>query len=465
MENEQLASEPWIAYELSEIALGDQRLNWRVVDTATKLALRPSVSINQACDDWADTKATYRLFANAKTTVARILAPHQQRTQERMASQARCLAIQDTTLLDYSHHPSKAGMGPIGTTQQQLEGLVMHSVLATSLQGLPLGVLSQTIWSRAETAKQMTADERRKLPIEAKESHKWLVALRESVQYKPANTQLITVADAEADIFEFFDQARALKTDVLIRAGQERSLDEPEVGLLWPVLEKQPIVGHLKVQVAKRPDQAARTALVAVRYTSLTLRPPKHLRTQMHPLSLYGLLVQEVEPPAEIEPLCWLLLTTVPVCCFDDAVERIGWYCQRWQIEILHKILKSGCRIEHAQLASKQRLMPMIALFSIIAWRLFWLTFLARTDPEAPASTILAPHELEALYTFLHKHPMPAFLRPTVQQATRWLAQLGGFLARKNDGSPGVTVIWRGWQRLADIAAAYLVFHPPPTCG
>lgn len=473
MENEQLASEHWTKYELSEISLGDQRLDWRLLDSASKMASRPSVSINQACDDWAQraphTKATYRLFANAKTTHAKILAPHQQRTQERMAGQARCLVLQDTTLLDYSHHPSKVGMGPIGTTQQKLQGLVMHSALATTLQGLPLGIVSQQLWSREAAVNPLTdttpPEDPRKVPIEAKESYKWLVALSESVQHKPANTQLITVGDAEADIFELFHHAQQLETDLLIRAGQNRCVSEPEVGLLWPVLEKQAIVGHLKVQVAKRPDQPARQATVAVRYTSLSLKPPQHLRKHLPPLALYAILVQEVDPPPTLDPLCWLLLTTVPVCSFDEAVERIEWYCQRWQIEILHKILKSGCRIEQAQLASAKRLMPMLAVFSIIAWRLFWLTFLARTDPSAPASTILAPHELAALYTFLHKQPMPDSLRPTVRQATLWLAKLGGFLARKNDGSPGVTVIWRGWQRLADIAAAFLVFHPPPTCG
>jgi hypothetical protein len=440
-----------------------------VLDTASKLAARPSVSINQACDDWADTKATYRLFANEKTTAAKILAPHQERTQVRMAEYERCLAIQDTTLLDYSHHPSKAGMGPIGTTQQTQQGMVMHSVLATTLEGLPLGVLSQQIWARDERAKQMTPTERRKLPIAEKESNKWLVALSESVQQKPVATQLITVGDAEADIFELFHHARQLKTDLLIRAGQERSVCEPEVGLLWPLLEKQAIVGHLAVHVAKRQAQPAREATVAVRYLSLSLKAPQHLRPLLGPAALYGILVQEVEPPAapngHPDPLCWLLLTTVPVCAFDDAVECIGWYCRRWQIEILHKILKSGCRIEQAQLASHQRLMPLIALFSIIAWRLFWLTFLARTDPQASASAILAPHELDALYTFLHKQPMPDSLRPTVHQATRWMAQLGGFLNRKRDGDPGVTVIWRGWQRLADISAAYLAFRPPSTCG
>lgn len=465
MKNESIESEKWIAYELSEISLGDQRLNWRLLDSAAKLAAKPSVSINQACDDWADTKATYRLFANEKTKMEQILAPHQQRTKERMTGHKTILAIQDSSYLDYSHHPRKSGMGPIGTSQQTLNGLVMHSVLSVTPQGLPLGLLDQSIWAREETVKQTTSSERCKVPIAEKESNKWLAALSETVKWQAKGTQLVTVGDREADIFELFDHARSLETDLLIRAGQNRSVSAPEIGLLWAVVEKQRVAGHLKVQVSKRKEQPAREATVAVRYTSLTLRPPQHLRTQMKPLSLYAVLVEEVDPPAEVEPLAWLLLTTVPVSSLDDAIERIHWYCQRWQIEILHKILKSGCHIEQAQLASAQRLMPMIALFSIIAWRLFWITFLARTDPDAPASAILAKHELDALYTFIHKQPIPASLAPTVHQALRWIAQLGGFLVRKRDGEPGVTVVWRGWQRLSDISQAYLAFHPQKLVG
>lgn len=460
MKNEQLESEKWTDYELSEISLGDKRLNWRLLDSAAKLAAKPCVSINQACEDWADTKATYRLFANEKTTMEQILAPHQQRTKERMRGHKYILAIQDSSYLDYSHHPSKRGLGPIGTSQQTLNGLVMHSVLTVTTEGLPLGLLQQRIWARPETVKQMSSAERHKVPICEKESNKWLLSLSETVKWQPEGTRLVTMGDSEADIFELFDHARTLETDLLIRAGQNRSVTEPEVGLLWDVVEKQPIAGHLKVQVSKCEEQPARQATVAVRYCSLVLRPPQHLRSQMKPLSLYAVFVQEIDPPADVEPLCWLLLTTVSISSIDDAIERIQWYCQRWQIEILHKILKSGCRIEQSQLASEKRLMPMITLFSIIAWRLFWITFLARTDPDAPAFAILATHELHALYTFLHKHPFPDSLVPTVRQTLRWIARLGGFLARKNDGEPGVTVVWRGWQRLSDISQAYLAFHP-----
>jgi len=456
----------WVEAELGKVALGDKRLEWRTLDSAAKLAARPTMSINQACDDSADTKATYRLFANEKTTHAKLLSPHQERTQERMAGYKRCLAIQDTTFLNYSHHPSKEGMGPIGTKQQKLSGLVMHSTLVTNLDGLPLGVLSEQIWSRDESSKQLSPQERRKLAIEEKESNKWLLALREIEKRKPEQTQLISVGDSEADIFELFDCARDLETDLLIRAAQDRSVCEPEVGRLWATLEAQPIAGEQDVHVPKRKEQPARNTTVSIRYLSLSLQAPQHLRATMGPVALYGILVQEVDPPTTVDdPLCWLLLTTVPVTCFDDAVERIRWYCLRWQIEIFHKILKSGCRIEAVQLASDDRLKPLIALYSIIAWRLFWATCLMRSQPDAPATTMLAPHELQALYHFHHRRPLPVHEMPTVEQATRWIAQLGGFLNRKGDGHPGVTVLWRGWQRLADIADAFLAFLPPNTYG
>lgn len=147
-----------------------------------------------------------------------------------------------------------------------------------------MGVLSEQIGSREETPKQRTPDDRRKLPIEEKESHKWLVGLRESVKQKPEQTQLITVGDSEADIFELFACARDLETDLLIRAAQDRSVCEPEVGRLWATLEAQPIAGHLDVHLPKREQQPARDTTVDVRDLSVSLQAPNHLRAMMAPL-------------------------------------------------------------------------------------------------------------------------------------------------------------------------------------
>jgi hypothetical protein len=455
----------WIAYELQEVSLGDKRLDWRILDSAVKLAAAPSASIPQACDDWADTKATYRLFDNPKTTAEKIRLPHQIRTKSRLSGHKIVLVVQDSSYLDYSHHPAKSGVGPIGTSQQTLTGLVMHSALAMTTTGLPLGVLSQVCWAREEEPKQMTAAERRKVPIEEKESYKWLRALNETMPLIPTGTQAVTVGDSEADIFELFAHVCSLQTDMLIRAGQNRSVCDPEIGLLWPVLDRCQIAGHLTVQVAKQDNQPAREALVSVRFSPVTLKKPQHLSKDIADIALYAVLVQEEQPPAGITPLCWLLLTTVPVLCLADAIERIAWYCQRWQIELYHKVLKSGCQVEKSQLATTERLLPLLALYSIIAWRLCWMTYLARHDPDAPCTAVLTDQEWRPLYTFIHKTNPPPLHVPTVRQVILWIARLGGFLARRSDGDPGVTVIWRGWQRLSDIASAWLIFAYRPLVG
>lgn len=450
----------WIKEELSTVSLGDKRLNWRLQDSAEKLASHPSVSINQACEDWADTKATYRLFANPKTTAAKILLPHQERTKARIKGQAIVLVVQDTSYLDYSHHPDKEGMGPIGTEKQKLRGLVMHSSLALTTAGLPLGIVSQSIWAREEAPRKMTPAERKKVPIEAKESFKWLEALDEAQQHIPEGTRSVSVGDSEADLFELFNHARTQKGDLLVRAAQDRAVSAPQVGRLWQCLQRRRLVGELTVHVPERNGQPARTALVTVRFANLTLKAPPHLRKRMQDCPISALLVLEENPPAAVEPLCWLLLTTVLVLSFHDAQERIQWYCHRWKIEIYHRIFKSGCKVEQAQLANAQRLIPLLALFAIIAWRLFWMAFLQRHQPDAPCTSFLAHAEWKALYAFTHKTDALPSSIPTVQQASLWIARLGGFLARKSDGLPGVTVFWRGWQRLADITSTWLIFHP-----
>lgn len=457
---EQANNQEWLKDELAEVSLGDLRLDWRLLDTGSKLAAQPGASINQACDDWADTRASYRLFDNPKTTADKILAPHWQRTSERAAGQQRLFAVQDTSYLDYTHHPAKEGLGPIGTRKQKTQGLVMHSTLLMSEMGTPLGLVDQAIWVRPDEPKQRKAEQRRQVPIEEKESYKWLSALEQTVERLPSEQQLVTIGDSEADIFELFAHARSLETDLLVRAAQNRSVCAPEVGLLWKTLEAQPPAGSLQVSVPARSQEPVRQASVTVRFASVSLRPPQHLRQTHEPIALDAVLVWEESPPADVEaPLRWLLLTTVPVSSLADAVERIRWYRLRWLIEVYHKVLKSGCRVEETQLATRERLLPFLALFGIIAWRLFWMTMVARHDPDAPATVVLADHEWQALYVFHHKGaPLPQG-PPSVAQAMRWMAQLGGFLARTSDGDPGVTVIWRGWHRLSDIASSWLLFH------
>jgi hypothetical protein len=447
---------------MCDVDLGDKRLNWRVVEILTALAAQPMASIPQASLDWAATKATYRLLDNEKVSNDKLYAPHYARTRARLVGQKRVLAVQDTTLLDFTHHPQTAGLGAIGTAKQQSRGMVMHSALMLTPAGLSLGLGSQSIWVRDEEIQPHTREQRRKQAIAEKESYKWLHALTQVMTIVPTGTDVVHVGDSEADVYELFVHAQAAHSDLLLRAAQDRKVAAPEVGLLWQTMKQLPVQGRRTLSLPKRQQQAAQ---LTIRFAPLTLNPPLRTGVKLPPISLYALLVQEESPPADVEAVEWLLLTTVGVATVQQAQERIDWYCQRWQIEIYHKTLKSGCRIEASQLESAQRLMRLVALYSLVAWRLLWLTHLARHEPEAPCTQVLAEHEWRALYAHFKRSSTPPPQPPTLAEALLWIARLGGFLARRGDGSPGVTVIWRGWQRLNDITDTWLIFNPSPLVG
>jgi hypothetical protein len=156
-----------------------------------------------------------------------------------------------------------------------------------------------------------------------------------------------------------------------------------------------------------------------------------------------ALWVKEVEPVDGGEPILWLLLTTLPIDTFEQACQYVCWYSLRWLIERFHFTLKSGCRIEQLQLETSERLVKALATYSIVAWRLMWLNYHARLNPDQPCEQVLTASEWRLLrrkFEPKNRSKKP----PTIRQAIRWIAQLGGFLARKGDGDPGVKTIWRG---------------------
>lgn len=450
----------WAIDEFAQVELNDGRLNRRCQELATILAQQPDTPINQACEDWAGTKAAYRFFDNKKVTPERIVAPHQQQTVSRM-SQHRCvLAIQDTTFFNYSHHPQTEGLGAIGSKRHKQRGFAMHSTLAVTATEMPLGLLTQAFFSREVDEPAHQPKELSKLPIEAKESYRWLQAFEQTIALSPNDVHVITVCDREADMYEMFALAQQQDAHLLVRASANRAIVDSEVRTLWPKIEKQAVVGHLSVTTTANQKRKGRTAQVCLRFTQVTLRPPWRPQQKKLPIvTLNAILVREENPPDGIaDPIEWLLLTNVPVASLQDASQVVQWYCTRWQIELFHKIIKSGCKVEDCRLQTADRLQNYIALMGVVAWRLHWLTYINRTDPALPCTAILTPVEWESLYMRIHKTTRLPDSIPTVRQAVRWIAQLGGFLGRKGDGEPGIVVVWRGWQRLQDIAATwYLV--------
>jgi hypothetical protein len=461
MDNKKSSEIGWCKLEFADANLGDKRLNIRLLKLAQQLSNQPLSSINQACEDWAATKAAYRFFDNQTVEAAEILSPHQKRTQERMLAHKIVLAVQDTTELDYTLHPKTEGLGPIGNHNKDSLGLLLHTSLIFSVEQLPLGILSQQIWSRPEQSRQQEYEHKR-VPIADKESNKWLKAIEETQQKTPPGVEVITVGDREADLYEFLLRAEQLQAKYVIRATHDRRLKDEAI-CLWEKLSKKRVRGEIEVEVSATDKQKSRTARLKVRYAKIKLKPPQRLKSLRiegwKPVELWAVFVKEVNPPKAVEPLEWMLLTDVEVGSFEQAVERVSWYTVRFHIEMYHKVLKSGCKVEAARFGNGERIKRYVALMSIVAWRLFWMTFLNRERPDEACTTMLAEHEWKALYCRIQrKNELPKEV-PTVREAVRWIAKLGGFLGRKGDEEPGITTIWRGWQRLTDIAEDWLIFH------
>ena len=453
-----------IVAEVAGAPLGDARLSRRVEQVAAALAAAPGASLPQALGEWAALKAAYRLFDHAQVTPARLLAPHQQATAARLVGQARILAVQDTTYLDFTRHPASE-VGPIGHTDQALQGLVLHSTLALTEDGTPLGLLTHQIWQRA----QAPAAPAHRRPLEAKESYKWIAALRRAAALLPPQVEMVTVADPEADLFALFQVAAECDSHLLVRAHHARRLLEPAGASLWPTVRQSPVRSVLTIELPPRHQRPARTVTAALRWRAVTLaaptpRVPAATVAPLQPQALWALTVDEIDPPAgAAEPLRWQLLTTLPVESLEQAVECVLYYRLRFEIEALHKVLKSGCRVEQARLRTTARLANYLTLMLIVAWRLFALRHLQYHQPQAPCSYWLAPHEWRALYVAVHEQPTWPRDPPTISEAVMWLGRLGGFLARRRDGRPGITTLWRGWHRLNDISDAFLTFHQPST--
>ena len=445
----------WVREEFSGIDFGDKRLNARFIGVADALASRPESSINAVFEDWHSAKAAYRLFDNDKVSPAEILSPHFERTVERISKHRRVLALQDTTYLDYTSHPCTEGLGSIGTRCQKRKGLVKHTTLMVSESGVPLGCLTDKTWVRDGFVSKDDKSRR----LEEKESSRWIEALSEVRSAVPDEVEVIFVSDRESGIYEFFVEAGSMP--FVIRAAQNRRVDA-SVGKLRELLKTVEVGGEFAVKVGRRGDYPAREAKVRVRWTKTTLCPPARPNgagDALPPIEVFVVYAVEPDPPEGVSALEWLLITNVEVSNFSDAIQRIDWYKQRWQIEVYFKVLKSGTKVEDARLATKERLLRYIALMSVIAWRVYWMTMINRHAPEADCTHVLHDLEWKALYCRIHGTQRLPEEIPSVSEVVLWIAKLGGFLGRKSDGNPGVTVLWRGWQRLQDISDTFAIFH------
>lgn len=394
-------------------------------------------------------------WGNERVSHEAIIEVQRAETLLRLKGEDKVLLVQDTTSFNFSHHPATTGLGPLENAH--CRGFLAHSTLGVSRVGVPLGLMEQQVWVRRdeETGKR---HQRHHRPFEEKESYKWVKGLPKAVD---GSEGYVVVCDAEAHIYEFLDEMVEQSLDFIVRAADARGFTE-EGQALFETIAQQAVQQRFTLRLKRRPDREAREAQLELRFSQITLKRPQRASAKRETLTVFVVDVFEPHPPAGEEAVHWVLLTSLPVPTVEQAQQITVWYSYRWLVERFHFVLKSGCKLEESQLRQVDGLERLLAVYSLVAWKLLWLTYQARQTPTVPCTVALQPTEWQALYAFIHHTPAVPDAIPSLRQAVRWIGQLGGFLARKGDGEPGVKVLWRGWARLQDIVQTWTITHPPP---
>jgi hypothetical protein len=462
-----LAGECWIDREISGCEFGDVRLGDRFRKLLTQLGSAMGQSIPLVCQDWANTKAAYRFFSNDRVSEADILAGHFQSTRDRAAAaEGLILVLHDTTEFSYQREKSEAigitksinsGRDKAGRLRSHTVcGILMHSSLAVTIEGVPLGLAAVKFWTRKKfkgTAALKKKINPTRIPIEKKESVRWLENLKQSTQLLDHPGECIHIGDRESDIYELFCAAQEIGTHFLIRTCVDRLAGDGD-HTIADEMDEVAVKGLHRMEVRDSngdPDEA----ILEIRYRKVRVLPPIGKQKRYPALTLTVIHAEERGMPKNRKKIDWKLITDLPVGSRTDAIEKLKWYALRWKIEVFHKILKSGCKAEESKLRTAQRLTNLISLFCILSWRVFWMTMLNRSAPDAQPTLALTATEISVLDRLLNNKPKAR--QKTLSYYLVKIARLGGYLARANDSPPGNTVMWRGLSRLTDITLGAMV--------
>jgi hypothetical protein len=478
---------PWVAEEVRSAQFQDQRLNRRLKEVLSALAERPTASIPGACGGHAEMAAAYRFFDNDKVTFERVLWSHSERTYERVAAQPVALLIQDTTELDFTR-PAQVMEGAGYLDNSPRRGAFLHPLVAFTPDGTPLGTCWAKVWTRDKPVEETRGEyeqRRKQRPIEEKESVRWVEGLQQAreVAGRSPTTQCICIADSEGDLFELFAEPRGERPIAwIVRACQDRAVVSPKEGShaeseveatqLRAAVERTPLLFTKEISVrgrssdynvsrgARRQPRESRTAVVEVRATTVLLRGPYRLGGSLPDVSVNVVQVREVAPPSGDVPVEWLLITTLPIGTPDEVRTVVGYYTVRFLVEVLFRILKSGCRVEERRFEHIDRMLPCAAIYLIVAWRTFLVCRLGRSCPDLNCESVFDPAEWKSAWMAVTRQPPPR-RPPPLREVLALIAQLGGYINQpKHKGPPGPQTVWLGLQRMYDLALAWNTFGP-----
>ena len=440
----------WAQLEFSAVCLGDSRRSERLVQVASSLAERPGASLPQVFSDWAELKGAYRFFSNKAVSFEQIATPHWQRTWQSLNEPGEYLLIEDSTDLDFSSHRSCQHLGRIGNDRGR--GLLLHSTLAVRVEAWDVdhrpevsvvGLAGQKCWARSGPSHRAKKERWRQRFKRSRESERWAQTL-EQMPARPSEATWIYIADRESDIYEVFERCQQHRADFLIRAQFARCL-EGEDQSLFTAVAQMPVLGTFEVSLRARPKSGARVVKLDLRARQMTLRGVSRPTGQRPPITIWVVEAREIGTPTGEQPIHWILLTSLGAATPEEARRIVARYSKRWLVEEYHKALKTGAGIEESELETADRIKALLGILAIVAVRLLHVKLQARTHPEKPVTEKMMGPEALGLLEAQFGKPRGGWTNSTTLIA---IARMGGFLARKGDGSPGWITIWRGWQRL-----------------
>jgi hypothetical protein len=471
----------WIETEFQTVQFGDVRRSKRFKKVLEAMWQSPGASQRGAAGTWAEAIGSYRLWKASEVTDEAILAAHQDQVRERSRAHRMILHIQDTTELDMTPH-KQLQSGPL--TESTRRGLFAHSEYVLQEDGVPLGLWYSHLWTRSDEEYGQT-HLRKKQPIEEKESLRWLEAFGRACHLRALCPKqlVISLADREGDIYEIFEEYEQRLgrgepvAHWIIRSQHNRAItsvneqDLEEHARLKAVVEAAPLLGIKSLEIRSKKQcnkvkgsrkwtlRTARTAQLEIRASVMELRPPRRPGGQkLTPLSITVLMAKEIDPPAGEPPIEWILLTPFKVRTLKKALQILRIYALRWQIEVFHKILKSGCRVEDHPPEEIERLRPRLAAQMILAWRIHYVTLAGRECPELSADVVFDEWEWKPMVVMVYGKDAP-LKPPTLAQMIAWIAKLGGYIGRKGDGPPGPQSIWKGIAKMLAYGELWRALH------
>jgi len=447
--------------------LGDRRRESRLVELAERMRRAPEQSFPDLARTQADLTALYRFLNSESVTADAIMEPHRKQTALRCAEVGRVLVIHDTSEIKFSGTKRRNGLGRLRSRNDQ--GFLLHCALAVAADGSrrPLGVLGSMTWTRETLGRSRDEGGRKRsggayADDDSKESQRWW-QLIDKVEDHLGGVTAIHVMDREADAYTLLRNALDQDVRFVTRMARDRVVldeDDERIGRASEVLVSINDVMTIEVPLSSRapknaphstdPPREARLAKLAIGATRMCLAPPNYIDGTPDSVPVNVVYVHEIDAPHGIDPVTWVLITSEPIDTPEQVRAIVEIYQTRWLIEEFFKALKTGCAIEKRQLESYESLTNALAIFLPIAWQLLLLRNLARSAPQEPAELVLTPTQIQVLRAAVPRVP----LRPTVSDALRAVAYLGGHFIKRD---PGWLVLGRGLEKLLNLEAGWLL--------